>query len=140
VIVRGGIGVLILVFVAHQPSWPGWLAWLTVAGVAFWCWRALPIPVENAYMTPETFRQIYLHAPGATEKSEEVDLLVLAGLGAPYPPSSRFLRKAAAAANQLHIWLEQNLTATPSERHAYAQKVVDGNGVLDPSIRGIVDR
>jgi hypothetical protein len=35
-------------------------------------------------MTPETFEQIYLRALEATEKSEEVNLLLRAGLGEPY--------------------------------------------------------
>ena len=51
---------------------------------------------------------------------EEVDLLTRAGIGVgvydrhPAPPI--FWRKAAAAANQLHLWLQQNPTATSEER------------------------
>lgn len=125
-LLRTIVGILAIALVTKLG--PAWAGWLTVLLVAFWIWRAIPVPVKNDYMTPETFEQIYLRALEATEKSEEVNLLLRAGLGEPYHLSPRFLRKAASAANQLHRWLERNPTASPDQRLAHARKVVDRTG------------
>ena len=99
-------------------------------------------PANDSYMTPTVFQQLYLRTPGDNNPErgvEEVDLLTRAGIGVgvydrhPAPPI--FWRKAAAAANQLHLWLEHNPTATPEERLAYARKVVDINRLVHRSLR-----
>jgi hypothetical protein len=89
---------------------------------------------EDWYMTPLVFEEIYVPKPEAShgrEAEEVVDLLVRAGIGVgKYDPLSTppiFWRKAAKAANQLHMWLDENPTATPQQRLAHARKVVDNN-------------
>jgi hypothetical protein len=97
---------------------------------------------QDAYLTPAVFQQLYLRVPrdnNSERGAEEVDLLTRAGIGVgiyerhPAPPI--FWRKAAAAANQLHLWLEQNPTATPEDRLAHARKVVDINRLVHRSLR-----
>lgn len=99
-------------------------------------------PANNCYMTPTAFQQLYLRPPGDNNPkhgAEEVDLLTRAGIGVgvyerhPAPPI--FWRKAATAANQLHVWLEQYPTATGEERLAHARKLIDVNRLVHRSLR-----
>lgn len=99
-------------------------------------------PANDSYITPTAFQQLYLRAPGDNNSehgAEEVDLLTRAGIGVgvyerhPAPPI--FWRKAAIAANQLHLWLEKNPTATGEERLEHARQVVNVNQLVHRSLR-----
>jgi hypothetical protein len=97
--------------------------------------------LELLDITPDIFKQIYLSEPGNSwgpEAKEVVDLLAAAGLGVglyhhPHPPI--FWQKAAAAANELGMWLKRNPTATPEERAAAARRVVNRNRLVHRSLR-----
>ena len=97
--------------------------------------------LELLEITPDIFKQIYLHQPGNSwgpEAEEVVDLLVKAGIGVgvypdPYPPI--FWQKAAEAANELYGWLKHNPTASPEERLTYARKVVNAKRLVHRSLR-----
>ena len=99
--------------------------------------------LQDSYMSPAAFQEIYLRGPGTNyepEAQEVVDLLSDAGIGVgKYGPPHRrppiFWRKAAAAATDLRVWLKQNPMATPAERAAQARKVVDINRLVNRSLR-----
>jgi len=86
--------------------------------------------VNDAELTPDVLRQIYLRRPGADygrDAEEVVDLLVRAGLGMeklanPYPPI--VWKKTAAAATELKAWIKQNPKATAEVRATQARIVM----------------
>jgi hypothetical protein len=106
-------------------------------------YEKLAAAIENEFdFSPAIFQEIYLRTPGISyrdEAQEVVELLVQAGIGVGiYNGHSRpaiFWRKAAVAANQLYMWLEQNQMANSEERLAQARKIVDVNRLVHRSLR-----
>jgi hypothetical protein len=99
-------------------------------------------PIDRQEFTASVFEDIYLqradvnHKPEATEV---VRLLIDAGIGVgKYEGYSRppiFWHKAAAAANQLYAWLQQNPATSREDRLNAARKVVDMNRLVHHSLR-----
>jgi hypothetical protein len=106
-------------------------------------YKKLATVIEKEFdFSPTVFQEIYLRTPGVSyraEAQEVVDLLVRAGIGVGiygrHPRPDIFWRKAAVAANQLYMWLEQNEMANQEERLAQARRVVDMNHVVHRSLR-----
>jgi hypothetical protein len=44
---RSIVGFLAIVLASQLPWWPTWADWLAAVLVAFWAWRAIPVPAGN---------------------------------------------------------------------------------------------